>query len=564
MDDPSAWDLCGARRFASSLGGDLSSTLRRFYDTTDTKLLHEPIASNHSAALSTNRAVSVVSGAREAERYPPHNGHIVAPRLVRNTVFNLAGQGVPLLAAFFAIPYLVRGLGTDRFGVVTLAWVLIGYFSVFDLGFGRALTQVVAAKLSDSAELRAPSLVWPALGLTLLLGIVGALLLSAIAPILVYSVLKIPKSLQAETLNSFYVLATALPFVVVTAGLVGILSAFHRFGVLNAIRAPMGIYTFLAPLTVLPFSHSLVYVMMILAIGRILAFGAHVAACRAVMPPLLYQSFMDFASVRPLFRFGFWMTVTNIVGPMMVYVDRFVIGGIISIAAVSYYATPYEMTIKLLIVPAAVISVLFPAFAASYRRDLGRVVRLFVKATKYIALMLFPAILVVIAFANEGLRWWLGDEFALHSTPVLQWLTIGVFINSIAQVFFTLLQGIGRPDLSAKLHMAELPLYIIVLFWSVNNYGVLGAAVAWSARVAVDAILLLWLATRSLGEVGLFRRTVAGLMLPLCALSLPLLSTRLTYRLVTVGVTLIVFLIVGWTGVLAEDERARIKAWIFG
>jgi O-antigen/teichoic acid export membrane protein len=506
--------------------------------------------------------VSVVSGAREAEHNSPLLGAPVAPRLVRNTFLNLAGQGIPLLAAFFAIPNLIRGLGTDRFGVVTLAWILIGYFSVFDLGFGRALTQVVAAKLSD--DLHAPALVWPVLGLMFLLGVVGALLLSTIAPTLVYSVLKIPKGLQAETLQSFYVLASALPFVVTTTGLVGILSAFHRFGVLNAIRAPLGIYTFLAPLTVLPFSHSLVFVMVVLAIGRLLAFGAHVVACRALMPPLRYRPSIHFEDVRPLFSFGAWMTVTNIIGPLMVYIDRFVIGGLISVAAVAYYATPYEMVTKLLIVPVAVIGVLFPAFAASYRRDHNRVVRLFVRATKYIALILFPAILVVIAFANEGLRWWLGDEFARHSTPILQWLAFGVFINSIAQVFFTLLQGIGRPDLSAKLHIAELPVYLLVLFWSVNHYGLLGAAVAWSARVAIDAILLLWLAARFLDEVGLFGRTVAGLLLPLCALATPLFSTGLTNRVVTVGVTLLAFMIVAWVGVLAEDERARIKTRISG
>ena len=69
-------------------------------------------------------------------------------RLAHNSVLNLIGQGIPFLAAFFAIPLLIRGLGTDRFGVLTLAWMVIGYFSLFDLGLGRALTQVVAENAS--------------------------------------------------------------------------------------------------------------------------------------------------------------------------------------------------------------------------------------------------------------------------------------------------------------------------------------------------------------------------------------------------------------------------------
>src|SRR5437879_8952834 len=135
------------------------------------------------------------------------------PRLARNSIFNLIGQGIPLLAALLAIPLLIQGLGTDRFGVLTLAWVVIGYCSLFDLGLGRALTQVVAEKLSEGQGTHAPPLMWTALALMFVLGLVGTLVVSLIAPWLVHSVLKIPGPLQVETLCSFYLLAAAIPIV---------------------------------------------------------------------------------------------------------------------------------------------------------------------------------------------------------------------------------------------------------------------------------------------------------------------------------------------------------------
>src|SRR2546427_2317505 len=196
------------------------------------------------------------------------------PRLARHGMFNLIGQGVPFLAAFLAIPPLIRGLGTDRFGVLTLAWMVIGYFSLFDLGLGRALTQVVAAKLSEGRDTQAPPVVWPALAMMLFLGLAGAAAVALISPWLVHSVLRIPEPLQVETEQAFYLLAAAIPIVVVTAGLVGILSAFQRFGILNAIRAPMGIYTFLAPLAVLPFSGSLLPITAGVVGGGVFGCGA--------------------------------------------------------------------------------------------------------------------------------------------------------------------------------------------------------------------------------------------------------------------------------------------------
>ena len=64
-----------------------------------------------------------------------------------NIFWNLLGNGTPMLAALFAIPILIDGLGLERFGVLTLSWMVVGYFSLFDLGLGRALTKLVAEKL---------------------------------------------------------------------------------------------------------------------------------------------------------------------------------------------------------------------------------------------------------------------------------------------------------------------------------------------------------------------------------------------------------------------------------
>ena len=61
-----------------------------------------------------------------------------------------------VVVAIFSIPILIRDLGTDRFGVLALAWAIVGYASLFDLGLGRALTQLVAQKLGADPARRNP------------------------------------------------------------------------------------------------------------------------------------------------------------------------------------------------------------------------------------------------------------------------------------------------------------------------------------------------------------------------------------------------------------------------
>src|SRR5690242_7908841 len=108
-----------------------------------------------------------------------------APRLAHSSLFNLLGQGLPLVAGVVAIPLLIRGLGTDRFGVLTLAWMVTGYFSLFDLGLGRALTHVVAERIGADHGAAAPEVVWPALGAMTGLGVVAAVAALIAAPFLV-------------------------------------------------------------------------------------------------------------------------------------------------------------------------------------------------------------------------------------------------------------------------------------------------------------------------------------------------------------------------------------------
>src|SRR6266403_1890350 len=193
-----------------------------------------------------------------------HNGHLTSGRLLaRNTIWNLIGNGAPMVVAVFCIPILIRGLGKERFGVLTLAWALIGYASLFDLGLGRALTQLVAKKLGRGEDHEVPTLVWTSLILMLLLGVVGTAVVVLLTPFLVVRVLHVPAALERETLNSFRVLGLSIPLVISTVGLRGFLEALQRFRLINALRIPMGVFTFVGPLLVLPFSKSLIQIVAV-------------------------------------------------------------------------------------------------------------------------------------------------------------------------------------------------------------------------------------------------------------------------------------------------------------
>lgn len=477
-------------------------------------------------------------------------------QLARNVVWNLLGTGAPFLVAIIAIPVLIEGMGTERFGVLTIAWMVVGYFSLFDLGLGRALTKLVAEKIGKRKQSEIPSLIWTAMLLMSVLGVFGGVTVAILSPWLVGDVLKIPTELQRETLMAFYLLAASIPIVINSTGMRGVLEAHQCFGMVNSVRIPLGIMTFLGPLIVLPFSNSLFPIVFMLVIVRLISLVVYVIQCLSILPNMRGSFSVSTIVIKPLIKFGGWMTITNIVGPLMVYMDRFLIGSVVTMTAVAYYTTPYEVVTKLGIVSGALMGVMFPAFASSFAQNRERAVYLFRRTVSYIFILLFPLVLFIITFAHDFLLLWLNVEFADNSTSVFQLLAIGVFVNSQASVPFAIMQSIGRPDLTAKLHLIELPFYLLLLWYLLDLYGILGVAIAWVLRVIVDAVCLFSMTYHFLSlDVQYLARLVLMMVICLTVFVFGIVIQGVFYKILLLLITLTAFSAGVWFCILSSNEK---------
>jgi O-antigen/teichoic acid export membrane protein len=180
----------------------------------------------------------------------------------------------------------------------------------------------------------------------------------------------------------------------------------------------------------------------------------------------------------------------------ILYLDRLAILGLISTSALTYYATPYVLVDTLRTFPVALMGAAFPAFAASHRHDPARTVRLFERTLGAVFVVLFPIALLLVVFSREILTLWLGAEFAQVSAVLMRLITVSVFLSCLGRVPFALLQGVGRADLTAKLHLVALPTYAVLLVWLTRAYGPIGVAACTSIRALVHLVALLALSRR--------------------------------------------------------------------
>jgi O-antigen/teichoic acid export membrane protein len=289
---------------------------------------------------------------------------------------------------------------------------------------------------------------------------------------------------------------------------------------------------------------------------------AYLLCCFELFPALRHRSSFDRTVLRQLFVYGGWVQVTNVLNPLLAYLDRILLASMTSMSAVSFYTAPYDAVNRAWILPGSLSATLFPAFsslqAAGSRQQLEE---LCVRALKSVLLVLGPVMLLVIAFARPILQFWLGNEFAAKSALVLQILCVGALFNAMAVLPFSFLQGLGRPDLTARFHLMELPIYVGVLWILVSHLGIVGAALAWTLRVTLDAFLLfaaiLWLklvSPRSFTSHSMQRMFAAlllfaVLLVPAWASGSPAVQAGFAVLL------LLAFAIVAWRFVLDGTDR---------
>jgi O-antigen/teichoic acid export membrane protein len=439
--------------------------------------------------------------------------------LARNTLLNLIGQALPLLVGVVTIPLVVHGLGTERFGLLSLAWVILGYFTIFDLGLGRAATKYVSEALGKGENDQVPEIIWTAVTFQAALGFLGALVLFGITDLLVERVLNIPPELLGEAKDTFHLLALSIPLVLISSSFSGVLEATQRFDLLNAVRIPSSILTFILPLVGLYLGFGLPGIVVLILLARLGTLITFVWMDFRIVPDLRGPS-PSLARFSSLFAFGGWVMISSIVGPFLVYLDRFLIGSLLTMGAVAYYTAPYEMVTRLWIVSASLSMTLFPAFSALEGvKDRERLSIFFARSIKYVFLITGTSIVLIIVYAEKILQIWLGSDFAAESTSAVQVLAIGVLINSLAHTPFALLQGAGRPDLPAKFHLIELPIYVVMAWILIGEFGIAGAAGAWTFRVALDTVLLFIVSLKFyhispslLAEEGM-KRAIIGLVI---------------------------------------------------
>jgi O-antigen/teichoic acid export membrane protein len=456
----------------------------------------------------------------------------------RNTAINVAGALVPLLLSLATVPAYLNLIGEARYGVLAIVWVVLGYFGVFDLGLSRATANQIARMRNDPPANR-ERVFWTALSLNATVGVIGGVILFVVGRVFIENIVKVAPDLRSESVAALPWLAVAVPLSTATLVLAGTLEGRERFLMVNLVGiaglamfqlAPLAYAYWIGPdLTGLIMSATLA-----LLVSTALSFVVTVASL-----PVRNRPRIDAERATVLLRYGGWITLTGLVGPLLTVVDRVLIGSVLGATAVTRYTVPFALVSRVQILSRSLARTIFPRFSMLDRSNAAQVGR---ESLRALAAVITVLTVVGAVTLDPFLRVWVGSDIASSSAPVGEILLIGLWLNSLAVVPFAFLQAQGRPDLPAKFHVLELAPYIGGLVLGLHLAGIQGAAWAWSGRAAMDAVLLFSAARKLSQETAPadWRQLVPGGMLAGAACVAALTIFSLPSLRVGVGGALIV------------------------
>jgi O-antigen/teichoic acid export membrane protein len=481
--------------------------------------------------------------------------------LKRNFFVNLLSPMTRMVVALVTVPLYLHHIGEARYGVMSIVWVLLGFFGFLDLGLSRAVTNALA-KLRDAPQAHRARVLLTTFGLNFGIGLMGGGVLYVFGGLMLKHFVSMPAQINAEVSRALPWIACLLPLTLISAAGAGALESRELFLLINSIQIFSMTLAQVAPIVAAIFvSPSLTVVIPTAAVSQGLGAIAVLAVVYRLEGPFSPRA-VDWREARRLLGYGGWMFATNVFYPALGSADQFVIGSVMGVASVAHYAVPMGLVQRSVALPIALGRTLFPRLS-SLSGDAAHALgtrALLIMAYGFAAVCA-PAIILSATF----FRYWISADFAAVSAPVAQVLFPGIWMGALSLVGFTLLQSQGRADVTGKLNIIEFLPFVAVLWVLTMAFGIVGAAAAWSLRCTVDASVMLWLS-------GMKKRDLLPLLPPAALLVASLIVARFL-----VSIIIINFIVAALAGsvsialgylfsedcrkfILARVKRARVLA----
>lgn len=485
-------------------------------------------------------------------------------KVVKGSIWTLAGQILPLFASLVSTPFIIRFLGSESYGVLILVGLIPTYISFADFGMGIASTKFGSEAYGQGLRKKEGEIIRTAAFVAFLTSLVFAIPVFLFSSVIIADWLKVPEHLQSSA--SVALKITSVSFVI------GIFANIFNTPQLARLRMDLNTIINAVPkflmAVVTPFvlflGGGVVEAVWVALFAALLILVGHLLVSGKLLPEL-YQKTINKSAIRPLIKFGGSVVLYGIGLILLSNLEKLLLTRLVSVKSLAYYSVAFTFANMTTMFSMAMVQSLIPAFSQlltpEKRTELDA---LFSRALRISLVGLLPSIMVLFVIARPFFTIWAGAEFGLESVYPFYILLSGIFFSIMVYVPNCLIMSYGRPDINAKVYWIELLPYAVIAFFLINSFGILGAALAWSLRETLNAFIFIWLTKRIVGVSFNFFSLFVSLALGVFILMPPMLfavfyNNFSLWLIPFVAISMSLYLLLIWKRLVNKDEKVWIK-----
>jgi O-antigen/teichoic acid export membrane protein len=485
-------------------------------------------------------------------------------KVVKGSLWTLMGQVAPMAVSLVAMRYTIGLLGPDGYGLLTLVALIPNYFLFADFGMGMAAVRFGAAAYAEGDAVQEGRIVRTAALVAFAAAVPIALAMFLLSGTIISFFDEVPEAMRGEAsialkIASVTLVVTLLCSIVNTPQLTRLRMDLNTF-----INAGTRIAGLVATPVVIYLGFGVIGAVTVLLVAGVLNLTGHVLVSTRLLPSLAGTS-IDRYKMPLMLKFGASLVAGSIGALFLANLEKVLLPKMVSVRALGFYTAAFTFITMMTLFSNAMIQSLIPAFSRlQSEHDRGQLQGLYARGIRLTLLGLAPAIVFLVIAAQPFFRLYLGEEFGRESPPLFYLLLFGLVFNVPAYLPYAAIMARGRTDLFAKLFFIELVPYLLLVVFLTQNFGALGAAVAWSIKTSAEGVLWFVLARRftglTLSDVRLERFALAA-MIMLVPLAASLYFSVLNAAVVILfTLSFMVYVFVLWKIVLGREETAWITA----
>ncbi len=415
-----------------------------------------------------------------------------------NSAFGVLAWFLPIVLGFFSTPLIVRGLGTDEYGVYA---IILGFLSYsFTFGIGRVASKFVAefkATGNDDGISRAVS---ATLLFSIGVGLIGAVALAFLTPYIVSEILILPEKVQRDAEIGLYLASFAGLMVMISQVFQSCLQGLHRFGTYALISNLSALLLSIGNIVLAINGYGLVELvawnLFSVITTCVIFFVSAITALPGFRPTLRFG-----ADIRnAVMKYGGNIILYQIFGNCLFLFERSWIVRKFSPETLTFYVVPMLIGIYLHGLVSSFSLVIFPR-VNELLNDRQRLTEIYERSNRLIVAIVIMTVTMLIACGKPFLSVWVGPEFAESS----YWLLVihSVTFGLIAIIIIP--WGVAEAFHAASINVAITLTWLIIGVGLITiigtSFGVEGVALARLAGVLATMPVILYIERRFLGRI---------------------------------------------------------------